>query len=177
MPAFGPKRAQKCYRLSVRTQPLFGGMALDQRLLDTMRRNYANMSDEQLALIAATKATDLTEEAHLALKEVIAKRDPHYFKVELDATKEDLVKQANNAEIVAQRLHRTRRMQYRVLTGLLLLMFVIGGVLAISGDTSGGYAVAASGACVYAIFYLRRLLARALWAVLTPNYKSKSDRA
>ncbi|HUA81407.1 MAG TPA: hypothetical protein VL997_13600 [Dyella sp.] len=150
-------------------------MALDERLLETMRSNYANMSDEQLALIAATKSGDLTEEARLALKDAIAKRDPHFFQAELDAAKDELVQQENDAEVVAQRLRKTRRMQFRVLTGVLLLMCVIGGVLAISGDTSGGYAVAACGMCVYAIFYLRRLLSRAFWAALNPNYRSRSD--
>jgi hypothetical protein len=150
-------------------------MALDQRLLETMRGNYANMSDEQLALIAATKAGDLTEEAVVALKEAIGKRDPHYFQAELNATKYDLISQAKNVQIIEQRPLSSRRIQYRVLTGLLLLMLAIGGILAISGDTSGGYAVAACGVCVYAIFYLRRLISRVFWAVFNPSYKSKAD--
>ncbi|MFK2892831.1 hypothetical protein [Dyella flagellata] len=54
-------------------------MSIDQRVLEKFKSTYEAMNDETLALIARNKFMDLTEEARLALKEVIRHRPAEAF--------------------------------------------------------------------------------------------------
>jgi hypothetical protein len=55
-------------------------MLIDERGLAKMKANYERMDDEKLAFIAVNRAGDLTEEARLALDEVIRHRDSEKFR-------------------------------------------------------------------------------------------------
>jgi hypothetical protein len=55
-------------------------VAIDERRLAKLKATYEAMDDERLAFIAVNRAEDLTEEARLALEEVVRHRDPGKFR-------------------------------------------------------------------------------------------------
>lgn len=102
---------------------------MDQQQLAMMRQNYAAMNSDELVWIAATRQSTLTQEAKLALDEIIQLRKLEDFECEVAAVKEDLARQQAAAMAQAAKQDRLDRMRLRFLRWSLIAMVGIGGML------------------------------------------------
>lgn len=142
-------------------------MRLDQQRFDSVRDAYARMSDEQLALIVATRLDGLTGEARAALDDVMAERDLSDFEAELRSVRTQLAWHTRHTDILAQRGAAHRRSNY-VISVACLLAVAAGACLIAASDAMLGYASIILVVLLY-MGYRARGSIRLAWLVLRPG--------
>lgn len=142
-------------------------MTLDQQRFDSVRDAYARMSDEQLALIVATRLGGLTGEARAALNDVMTERDLSDFEAELRSVRTQLAWHARHADSMAQRGAAHRRSNYVIPVACLLVM-AAGACLIAASDAALGYASVILVVLLYSGYRTRGSM-RLAWLVLRPG--------
>jgi len=131
-------------------------VTLDQQRFETVRHTYARMSDEELALLLATRRNGLTDEARAALNDVMAERDLLDFEAELQSVRTGLARHDRHADMLARNGVRRRQANR---------MMPVACVLIAADAATPGYASVVLGVLLYAA-YRARGNARLIWLVL-----------
>jgi len=139
-------------------------VTLDQQRFETVRHTYARMSDEELALLLATRRNGLTDEARAALNDVMAERDLLDFEAELQSVRTGLARHDRHADMLARNGVR-RRQANRMMPVACVLLAAAGACLIAADAATPGYASVVLGVLLYAA-YRARGNARLIWLVL-----------
>lgn len=127
------------------------------------------MSDDQLAHLLATRGDTLVDEARLALSSVLKQRDPAKWKAEVNATLEDLERQAEAMRQERQEQNVRQRSLRKGFHFFCLVLSSAGLLLLIFGDNERGAILFASGLIGSALVELRRLVGRFIAAIFSMN--------
>lgn len=143
-------------------------MTIDKRTLEKMRSHYACLTDEELAYISTTRSRDLTEEAQIALSEVVKARGAEKFETDIAAIRVEIAHQGEVAKATAERTRHATKLKHRFENAIAALVVVAGLLFALLNDRETGLLVAAGGVLFYVFLVTRRLLWRFIWAALKP---------
>ena len=142
---------------------------MDQQKVEMMRQNYAAMNDDELIWIAATRMATLTDEARVALQEVIRLRKLGDADVAVAEVRYELAQQHAAAMREAERKREVQRQMRRLMRWSVLVCLVLGCIAMVLDDDLGrGFLIIG----IPLLFYLWYEIKRFGWSLILAMFRN-----